>query len=430
MSSLSSGSVLDIGAFGKLPIAREFLRHRANLHPAQCIVSLLEEGNHHFAGLEPDDAAATLMGLPLERGGILLTGIWPSTDEGGLRPWAFALFVELCAQVVEALGTGLWESVGPVADAMAEIRRQAIRLPDALAFDHLLENSSVRLSDPEDRATNCASISLLPWVEKAFGDTELFALALWRLRQALTAGGEGAGRVDRGGIRVPIIEDVSWTIQVDAWSVVIGRSVPLIVVPRVSGGTGTATFFFSRTERFRFFPGDGPVPVRRSRSYDGRHALRSCRVRHVRGYRGGAREAHFLKEHGGDARVMIWNTMIRVPSQAVGIVLLAALLSSTVLSHTPQQGGDEPPQQPGDSKTGEMSGDMEPMPKAVESTAPKPKRMAPLPSNHDRIESLRDILPQEVVRSLIEKSPGGMLRGSMGGEEVGLLTGQSGTERK
>ncbi len=231
-----------LSAYGKLPIARDFLSLRTGGLAGQVIISLLEDGAQSFVS-QPSTEASTLLYLTLANGSVALASVRPSADEGGLRAWPFAFYTNLPVDLAASLGPRPFTAITPLIAAMDQAHSQTTELIDAADFERQFGNRHLPLINSSGTTTTAATIPLGAWARTLFDDNEDFALACWRLRLAQRA--LAAGRTI-AGIRLPLAPKFDWAPQADTWLSAIGkRPDSMLVAPSANAGYTLTAFFRS-----------------------------------------------------------------------------------------------------------------------------------------------------------------------------------------
>jgi len=212
-------STSNLRAYGKLPLAREYLRIGCANGDGLLFRQLLDDAaGELIAGA---GSGATRIAGQLERG-LVAASVWKSRDSGGMREFPFSFFCLLPADAVD-LCAGGWRSLTAVFAEHDRAYAFALGLQTASEFDARFEGEGWTVPIPEDAADlEPEPVPLAPWIESVHGDElEGFSVTLWRLRRALAeVADRGAGRL--GGIRAPLSRDFPADAQVDGWLRIVG----------------------------------------------------------------------------------------------------------------------------------------------------------------------------------------------------------------
>lgn len=204
-------------AYGKLPLSREFLRIRCSSGAARQFREFLDDAAPFCAGADlPRDRSAQIGMAISEAGSMAVASVWPSADEGDLRPYPFAVFAVLDRGRFR--GPGSWTSLTPVFRDLEAAHKTALTLPDGAAFDaHFADDRGTAppLSEKEAAPISehgARQIPLRAWAEGLFpGDLEAFQTSLWRI------GSLPSARESGSSVRLPLAANHPLAPQVDAW---------------------------------------------------------------------------------------------------------------------------------------------------------------------------------------------------------------------
>ncbi|MFQ5504004.1 MAG: hypothetical protein ACE5F1_04300 [Planctomycetota bacterium] len=192
---------IPISAYGKLPFARDFLRSACSSGAGLGFRDFLDDCAPCFIREHPEAWQPLRLTLMLAEARIVAS-VWSSADEGGLRPYPFALFSILPGPT----SAGGWSHFAAVFAGHDRAWARCRELPDTKSFDRMFaEGLPIAALEP----LPAEPVPLALWVRSVYGaDSESFALLLWRL--------ETLGRRP-DGIKLPVAAALPLEAQVDAW---------------------------------------------------------------------------------------------------------------------------------------------------------------------------------------------------------------------
>src|SRR5262245_5348009 len=193
-----------LAAYGKLPAARDFLWLDVERGAGRRLRELMDGGAPALRG---DVAAAGVRSYYRSPEGWTVATIWESSDAGGLRTFPFGLACTLECQG----GHGVLARARPVHERQRALFEAAQRFDSAGSFEERIQGMWERPHVDRERVR--AQTSSDDWSERlraAFeGDQERLAMALWRLRLLIEAGGHDLGTLvpTRQGVVAPLLEE-------------------------------------------------------------------------------------------------------------------------------------------------------------------------------------------------------------------------------
>jgi len=274
----------ELQVYGKLPLAKDYLRIGASSGASMALRSWLDEG---FSGgprgeRQPRLAWPARFIIGSRWGGAPLLGVaWPSSDTGGLRKFPFCMWVERKKKaLVEELAGGLddlerWfaplEQLHTAHKGMPDGRS----LLDALRAKHVVPQAEAPEQLPR--------IDWDVWLDVLFGaDGEAELEAVARLVQRAAQDQRAAG------VRLPLVSNLDVLQQAHAWLRLIqhvwadgASEVPTLFFPQRTSAEGEAFMvWFPATPRpadamwlDAQAPAEGALVPSAARCFDGSRAM-------------------------------------------------------------------------------------------------------------------------------------------------------------
>ena len=260
---------LELSAYGKLPLSREFVGLNDREPGARAIKDFLHEGARHLAQLPAGPLESIRVYAPVDSGRTLaVASVWSSADEGGLRRFPFAFFSLCPIEQAPRLGVGFSSAFRVLHAVHERLFGEVAQLDSPHAFEqHLTTDDDASISVPVDPGAaaerfreRAETFPTGRWAAALYGtDAHRFLVALWRLRKVLAASGGSLASLatDRPGVRVPLARTHALEPQADAWLGLLLRHEsrpfpPSILLGRFGpDGTASLCLFFRPLE-----PGD------------------------------------------------------------------------------------------------------------------------------------------------------------------------------
>ena len=202
--------------YGKLPLAKDYLRVGMSQGPALALRDWLD---HAFSGVgsaEPPQLARAVRFLVGDGGDGCLQGVaWPSSDVGGLRPFPFVLCLE---RKRRALIDDLLGDLGRAQRVWAYLARifeDARAMPDGGSVLAKLRGTTIDVDGGS--VEDAGGVELDTWIGSLWPtDARDGLYALLAELRALAGAKEDP-------IRLPLVADLPLRPQVRAWSTVLRR---------------------------------------------------------------------------------------------------------------------------------------------------------------------------------------------------------------
>lgn len=209
-------------AYGKLPLARDFLWVDVERGAGRRLRELMDGGAPALCG---EVAAGGVRAYYHAPEGWTAATIWESSDAGGLRTFPFGL----ACTVDGAGGPGILARTSPIHERQRALFEATRRLDGADGFEERIHALWETVGAGRERPS--AQAGAADWgarLRAAFdGDEERMAMALWRLRLLIEAGGRDLAALvpTRQGVVVPLSREPGDGLA-DAWWDMLEESLP------------------------------------------------------------------------------------------------------------------------------------------------------------------------------------------------------------
>ncbi len=220
---------LTLGAYGKLPLSKEFLRV-ACVGPAVPYMEWLDRGSASRTESDPpfeSDWYRRILFVSPDGKDVVISSIRDSFDEGGERRFPFTVFVTLKARMLRGLASGgLALALEPFWEALEDRIRDLTSQPDVAGF-HQESRSPLKISWDARSAQRQFEFSAraCPVVRWGGGlpDGTSAVRLLWRTRQLFQRLRLFQDPAENVALRVPTSEHVSSLVQTDLWLHLVHR---------------------------------------------------------------------------------------------------------------------------------------------------------------------------------------------------------------
>jgi hypothetical protein len=248
------GALDSLQLYGKLPIAKDFLRVGAGQRSGQRVREWLDASYGASRDLDGPKLAwpARFMLVPPD-GEVVQGCLWPSSDAGGLRLFPLALFVSRRRrQLQEAYDEGMrpWCSTWPLLEARFP---SLLDQPDGPTLIHSLRGERIEPGRHE------------PWREEPVRQ-DVWTRALWPesgaeghagLVETLRRLAQARERAPRGPWRLPLVGDLPLLSQARAWITALRTlkliprdALPSMGLPQNDPGPGLPAFLLLSLDPF------------------------------------------------------------------------------------------------------------------------------------------------------------------------------------
>jgi len=273
---------VELSAYGKLPLSKEFLRLRCFRGPAGSYRRWVDEGYQEATRRGGDQPhrlghAHHLLFYPEGEKTAVVARLRDSTDSGGERPFPFTCYGSCPAKLLKAPPGEALARVRPLFEELTRLDESVQGLADLAAFQEELAHQS--LPPPLERgpgeAAESQRLDELVFAGESEPKPESWVERLWTLRHAcetLKAGRIPGARLP--GLRVPLAakadplgQSVLWLRMLDNAGFLAGRRTPVSLLFSASEEPGSLWVLIRppRTEDFSMLgtaPGEllGPPP--------------------------------------------------------------------------------------------------------------------------------------------------------------------------
>jgi len=250
MFSLFRQEILPVEVYGKLPIAKDYLRVGCSEGAGQAWRGWLDAGySGSAAGSFPTLAAPLRFTTGSVWGEPLVGLLWPSSDAGGLRKFPLTFLVERRLKPARADAAAGFPTARALWRELAALKRSAETRPDGAAF---LAAVRGRELDVETLApAHGERFDFTSWKVAIDGASSGLASLLARLEE-LRRGGP------RPLLRLPLVSNLDPLEQAHAWchlcaelGLLHGAELPALLFPADESDAGTAAFVVLATRPFQ-----------------------------------------------------------------------------------------------------------------------------------------------------------------------------------
>lgn len=238
-----------ICAYGKLPVYKDFIRHRIAGGEAEAFRRWLDRGisrqwheteecrahriEPHCLLIHPGSGSKTILGY-----------LWGSSDEGGLRAFPFALFVLIPGNQGHELGA--IGALAQLAEQAEELRRRLEGVGSRSDVMELLRQETVELTLPgrreaiENLNEATGSFTIAEFADSLYGEE---GGVTWAALQAyLRRDGDAREGPSASALRLPISDRLPVTVQAQIWSSLVsndrGKHRTSLIFPARPGESG------------------------------------------------------------------------------------------------------------------------------------------------------------------------------------------------
>ncbi|MHC4959419.1 MAG: hypothetical protein ACYTGN_13720 [Planctomycetota bacterium] len=215
-----SRDAITLGAYGKLPLSREFLTFSCDGKFARGLTDFVHEAARSMADMPQRDDAVRMY-APLARGAVYAAAsIWPSSDAGGKRPFPFCMFTIRKPDALPPGHPGFCTAFAPMHAAHEDAYLAFRGMANAGDFESYLRAADGTPGPGADGERDfrraALGIETETFIRKLYGDEDRrFAVLLWRLAQLARADAELSQGIT--GLRLPLVKGLPLETQADAW---------------------------------------------------------------------------------------------------------------------------------------------------------------------------------------------------------------------
>lgn len=259
-----------IGAYGKLPVSKEFLRHGCyegmNLEFRRWVDAGFDHASSRNVLAGPQSGNRRWMFAPPGKPDVVVASAIDSLDASGTRRFPFAVFSTVPRK--QAVGPRLLGRLEPLWKGLEDKLDEVKGFQDSETFFSTLRKSALNHSQlSADAAT---AVEFFPgtasdWVERLYSmdPVDLWIRGLWRLRYWVTSMNAAPAAAQLHAVRVPVTGDGAVLPQVDLWLQLLGklhavfRETPTLFVPPAVSGPLAVSMIFRTPSPEDFAPGLG-----------------------------------------------------------------------------------------------------------------------------------------------------------------------------